>query len=318
MKRIASMFTTLCLAILAAPTVAVPKYMVTKLGSLEGCTHYYVHINNNGEAVGYGSPLKWPDRPFYWSKSTGMVELHTLDGRAKALAVVGKDKIIGRAVNSRWQQFSVIWNKSGSIVSADEFINDVGEAYIANDFGVTLGATSLGNIMIFPDGREVYIFCPRNSRVNCINDRSWVAGVVGEYPFICKNDSLTRFLDVPDGKSWDISDMNDSGVVVGMAWDNQDHASAIKWDVNGHVHDLGFSGDAIAINEKGVIVGRSSKDAAIVAFPDGKTMELCSNGIAQTINDRGQIAGVIEETKGHFSPVIWTPIPASKVGKPKK
>jgi len=106
---------------------------------------------------------------------------------------------------------------------------------------------------------------------------------------IWQNGTVTPLPPLPGyTRSW-AYDINASGQVVGYSSTSPSVCRACMWQ-NGTPVDLGWFGDARAINDTGEIVGRGSNYTRAVLWQQGTLTDL-GPGEASGINNRGQVVG---------------------------
>jgi probable HAF family extracellular repeat protein len=159
-----------------------------------------------------------------------------------------------------------------------------------------------------------------------INDRGQIVGmslnheamfVYGGRPFLWekgKMRDLGALRGLRYGEAWDI---NESGRIVGSSFsiddDNGrlDRSRATLWE-GGRARMLqagdSYQSEAMAINDKGVIVGWD--DGSAVLWQGGAMRRLVAEGLATGINDRTQVVGIIgsEDPNGRWGPLsgfVW-------------
>jgi probable HAF family extracellular repeat protein len=260
------------------------SYTVTDLGSLGGKNSYAYAINDNGQVAGYAqlSGNAGPSDAFFWSNSTGMVDLgwlHSFDDISMAFGI----------------------NKAGTVVGMSG-----GYAFLWTQ---NAGMQDLGNLGGF------------GSVATAINSSGQVVGSSGlsngsSHAFLWTATSGMQDLGSLGGNSQALA-INDAGQVVGVSWlsDNiTDHA--FLWTATGGMQDLGTLGgpDSVAngINAAGQIVGWSltSTNSQVAFLWDSKHgMQSLGTAVqggsgAQGINSSGQVVGVL--LKGAGAGFLWT------------
>ncbi|PYN72427.1 MAG: hypothetical protein DMD97_23290 [Candidatus Rokuibacteriota bacterium] len=118
--------------------------------------------------------------------------------------------------------------------------------------------------------------------------------------------------------------VNANGQIAGSSNvdDDQFKTHAFSWTPAGGMIDLGVLGDtfdsseAVAVNDRGQVVGVSSRAGFWRAFswtPAGRMVELPALGgtgttAAVAVNASGQVVGSSFTTDGNLRPVLWQPI----------
>jgi uncharacterized membrane protein len=112
-------------------------------------------------------------------------------------------------------------------------------------------------------------------------------------------------------------DVNNSGMVVGLRFDGDGMPRAAAWDRDGGLRQLqepeGYvKSEATSVNNAGVVVGMVDGPGGSDIYPrgfifSGGQLTLIEEGSpvfasAAAINDRGQVAGIIEEEEPGAEP----------------
>jgi hypothetical protein len=227
-------------------------------------------------------------------------------GASSAAALNDEDTVVGFAddsggVNSQialeWEGGQMIQlpalatNPDGSQVSAALGINDVG----------TIVGTSASTAVTWQNATVTALSGGQGGQANAINSAGVIAGVVNGVPVIWNGGAVSN-LPIPSGAtSGTAVAINDANVAAGHYFLPNAGDYACTWQ-NGKVTGLlglsGGTGDALAINASGVVVGQSNGRAVI--WQNGKAADL-NGGLpagsgwvlysANGINDRGQITG---------------------------
>lgn len=118
------------------------------------------------------------------------------------------------------------------------------------------------------------------------------------------------------GPGSEATDVNDAGIVVGLAEVLGGAVHAVKWDRSGRITDLGGWGSADGVNARGQIVGTLHEPMgpqhAMRWNADGVGVELgpLPNGQeswGRAINDEGVVVGFSGPQYGSFRAVLWRP-----------
>lgn len=104
--------------------------------------------------------------------------------------------------------------------------------------------------------------------------------------------------------------INDSSQVVGYTATASGFTSAFIWDQIGGIRDIGLN-YAWAINSKGQVAGELNGHAS-VWNSDGTVLDLgtlpgCTNSVATSINDSGEVAGYSYASGGILRGFLWRP-----------
>lgn len=313
---LASIVTTLALGI-AHPTVAAPKYTVTKLGSLGGTLTVPLGINNSGRVVGQAERLQ-VNRAFLYSH--GMMEdVGTLGGEAIAQDINNSGVIVGWAQLSSGGIHPFRYHKGqmqdlGTLAGDDHAV-----ALAINNRGEIVGesgkAGESSSAFLFKNGRmhDLGGFGGPYSGAGAINDSGEIVGSAvlpnGQFHAFLYKRGVMRDLGTLGGSFSGAGDINNRGQIVGVSLVSSDEALHGFLYENGRMIDLGTLGGptniATAINNHGVIVGYSDAadtqhafvyidgvmhdlhDSIVAAEP---SVDAVSYSFANAINERGQIA----------------------------
>jgi probable extracellular repeat, HAF family len=287
---------------------------ITDLGALPGVNHSVpVWISETGLIAGlsqYGviDPLSgfpiW--RAVLWNQDRHIVDLGTLGGvGSAAYSVNSRGQVVGVAANAvdenpDFAQFMAIDFPVTTQVRA--FLWQKGSM---QDLG-TLGGNDASAATVNERGQVVGVSYTNTTP----NDTT---GVPTIHPFLWQNGtmrdlgSLGGTQSIPGSITYSGGTrvLNDSGEVAGtstLAGDEVLHA--FVWS-NGRMTDLGTLGgstsEALAINDKGQVVGRARlSDTPVVRHPflwekgqmtDLGMVAVCARGTAFSINNSGQIVG---------------------------
>ena len=311
-------------------------------------------INASGDVVGYAvadpfSDTDTPDRlrAVLWSKGSA-IELGVLPGAHPNAQSVGLDittsgQVLGLSSHlptlddgAYDEAHSVLWHQ-GSIqdlsvaartanTSMLEFrrINDQGLAvgyHIAADgmgSGVAASWSESGGLTLL--GSEFSYGIARD-----VNNRGVIVGEDNGWATIWHNGVATMLAGGLNGAAYDI---NEGGLVVGTALDEQGLLRAALWDkdsltlLNQLPSEFSTLSGATAVNERGEVVGYSER---IGEGPDGMAAVLWRDGVAidlntqvetfdgwrlitaNGINDAGQVIGEATNAAGVRRAFVLTP-----------
>jgi probable HAF family extracellular repeat protein len=251
---------------------AAQQYTVTDLGTLIGGeTSDSAAINDAGQVVGYAGTSEASLHAFFWSNSSGMIDLgllHSWDGNSFAMGINRSGTVVGTSGN-----YAFLWTQS------------IGMRDLGN-----LGGTGSGASWINNSGQVV----------------GWSSLSDGSYhAFLWTAATGMQDLGSLGGNSIAYS-INDSGQVVGFSWLSDGVTThAFLWTETGGMQDLGTLGGAssgaAAINASGQIAGWSlTADKLQVAFKWDSThgmqalrTPLQQQSFASGINQSGQIVGAV-------------------------
>ncbi len=121
----------------------------------------------------------------------------------------------------------------------------------------------------------------------------------------------------------EVSDVNDSGVIVGTSFDAAGVLSAVRWSHNGSewTYSVLGPGSAIGINSVGMIVRRlydqtSRKFRSLIHTPAGSILDL-GDVYVNGINDAGTLIGSVRDSLGKFEYVVWRQVSPTLWGSPE-
>jgi len=284
------------------PLIAQQRYTLTDIGNLGGYYGgYATAINSRGEVVGLSDVThdieEDTDHAFYWSQSTGMIDLGTFYKNSAASGINRSGTVVG-GTDSDGNPFETLgfqWTKTGGMRSLHGISVYVDNASDINDAGQEVGT-------------------------------GWV--VRGE---VLHAYHLTGFvledLGTLGGKNSYAEAINATGQVVGFSNTPTSgvlDGHAFRWEEGSGMKDLGtlpgdsFSG-ANAINKSGVIVGGSYSVwghyhgvlwtetggiRRIATKPDFPASNTSYNALG--VNDIGQVVGYAGPPFGPYHAMIWT------------
>jgi probable HAF family extracellular repeat protein len=249
-------------------------YAVVDLGTLGGTGSAATDINNAGQVVGWAQNAAGARRAFLWTHDT-LVDLGTLGG----------DSSVASAINDRGQVVGLTTNAAGE---ARVFLWTNG---VMQDLGPTFASQpqfAFGNVRIDNPGRVVW----QGQTPNGTHAFLWRDGVVvnlgtlgGSHTFVtAMNDAgqivgssylpmggqVHAFL-WENGQMRDLgatgpyssaSDINEHGLIVGIAGGDSGHAYPVVWERD-HMTVLGllpgdWNAGGFLVNEPGELVGLSA------------------------------------------------------------
>jgi probable HAF family extracellular repeat protein len=269
-----------------APGCAMPQYSVRDLGVLEtGTNASGFDMNNTGWVAGSSNLVpNGPQHAFLWYGAGPLVDLGTLGGPN----------------------------------SAADGPNLYGEAAIGSEIAES-----------DPDNED---FCAYGTHLQCLGA-------------IWRHGKLTALRTLPGGRNANGFGVNNLGQVVGWSENGVRDSTcttatpfqvfrfeAVRWEPNGEIHELRpLKGDTAAfsfgINESGQAIGSSGTCAtqglppanvtglhAVLWERDGSPKYLGTLGdathttydVADSINDRGEVAGASHFTDGTVHSFVWT------------
>lgn len=269
---------------LAAPGASAgPVYQIMDLGTIGGDFSRAFAINNQNQIVGISNNSGNRNRPFIWLPSSayglraGMNDLGTLPGgdSAQGLAISNNGYVTGWSTVAQGSVRAFLWQN-----------------------GIM---TNIGSLL--PDG----------SSIAAVNSSGQVVATSGGHAFLY--DGQMTDLGTFGGVQSSASDISESGQVVGtasMPGVTQQAPRAFLWDGHtlnnlGTMYNIGTS-SAIALNDRGMIVGMSSSSDGNgmhgFFWENGSWTDLVFPGGVFAnptgLNNRGQVIG--ESSGGAF---LW-------------
>jgi probable HAF family extracellular repeat protein len=107
--------------------------------------------------------------------------------------------------------------------------------------------------------------------------------------------------------------LNDNGLVVGTYWRSDNTTSAFSYYIaTGRVVDLGgltgiANTEARGVSAVGEVIGWGLGAGVIYWSGFARWEVIADSEVAESINSRGQIAGMAKGTQFRSTPVVWTP-----------
>jgi len=327
----------LLVLLLAAAASSAQSYTITDIGSLGG-TPTASAVNDSGEVVGASQTLDpTVTHAFYWTATTGMVDMGTLGGNlSQAFGVNSRGEIVGtsnQTLNANGAAF--VWTPA----SGFHDLGGNGDAYAVNDRG-QVAAVSGNNQTAFlwtPPSRQVFLgtLGGTNTLPYALNQQGQVVG----YSYTAQNAAYHAFLWSKSSGMKDLGTLgglnsyalgiNKSDQVVG--WGTIPGTSfyyhAFYWTKSGGMQDLGtFGGSyslALAINDSGQVVGaanlaENTDNHAFLWTSTGGMLDLNAMippnsgwdlNSASSINATGQIVGE-GAYNGEIHAFLLTPVGA--------
>lgn len=164
------------------------------------------------------------------------------------------------------------------------------------------------------------------SQASGINDQGTIVGQVRQNPsdplqaFRMESGGALQLLEgLSSGTAAQAFDINNLGIVVGLAEGTEGFSRAVRWGADGVIEDLGTLGgqysEAYAVNDAGVVVGMAEDGAgnlrAFKKMPGGGMEALPTPfggfSVASDVNEDGVVVGEMTTVTGATHAVIWTP-----------
>jgi probable HAF family extracellular repeat protein len=224
------------------------------------------------------------DHGFYWSESTGIIDLGTFFELSMAFGVDGSGTVVGwtdsnfnnfLTLGFQWTQDRGMRPLSGQMASVGpaQSINDTGQIvgkhwviYGATTHAYRLSGNRLDDLGTLPGGAQ--------SWANAINSAGQVVGAstvtsrgLNPLAFLWQEDSGMTALGVLPGDSFsEAFAINSSGQVVGRSISLRGENHAFRWTVRGGIQRIGTKPDfpgisecnAVGVNDSGQVVGGAS------------------------------------------------------------
>lgn len=290
------------------------QYKIIDLSSQLGSRESYVmDVNDNGEAVGYywGSDDSY--HGFYWSSSTGVVDL----GNGYALAINNLGQVVGSSNEKAFK-----WTEKDSLT------------YLSSGpaAGIDINESSIiaGNVLVNSETRmvtwawdgECNVLSDTDCYLYAINNAGDVLGKGISGVFIRNYSGGMSYLKplTPVTPIYP-TDIDDHGNVLGNCTNENRFGRGVIWNNNGDIvrvlqpiEQAGYCA-AYAMNNEGMIIGESSIEGyrACLWDTDGNVLDLGTlpgddRSRAYQISETGWIAGYSDNGYGYHA-VIWQPVP---------
>ena len=269
-------------------------------------------INASGQISGYEENLGEGISAAWRFDKTGLVMLPTATPEGSALATDLNDAgvVVGYTVEpdeatGTWRAFPTRWEADGTRTRLPDVATGAwAVARAINRRGIVVGFS--GSQAIRWDARGARILPGINAVAHDLNNRGTVVGSANRLPVTWSRSGVLTPLRLPSGATEGSAlGINEAGRVVGQAiykgaTGNFVRSSAVVWSTRGVpkvLPGVGFA-SAVAINDAGVIVGRSDFAPAVwvggqpVAIPlgDSEDSELPPDGQLTDLNSK-QIVG---------------------------
>lgn len=317
-------------AALYSDQAASAEATIVDLGRLPGSVAMQARaVNNLGQVVGRaqfrsdGGEIV--AKPWYWSRSSGMIAMalqpSMVGGEAWDINDAGL--VVGWAELDDGLAVPVVW---ASVIESPRVLPllpgySEGTATAVNEHGVVVGRSGLGVDRVpvrWLDGAtSVEEFQPDlpGGWARAVNEQGNIAGYSIPFPadaFYWSQGTLT-VIGTFGGLLAYAQDMNDHDQVVGPTFSATYGWRGFAWDAaTGDVTMLDFN--AYAINNVGEIVGVMVSEPLPVLWSPTDGMQLlpmlvdATEGgiaVAYDINDGGQVAGYAYAPDGNFHAVLW-------------
>jgi len=240
-------------------------YTITDLGTLgSDRDSKAIGINDCGQVVGYSGWVQGPEegrRAFLWDSTNGMQNLGTLGGNhSEAYAINNAGQIVGRSTlaSGEGDVRGFLWVKR-SITNLGTLAGGWTEAHGINNSGQIVGYSVFSSSVtafLWENGSMSNLeSLTGNSHGYAINENLQIVGYVDSIAFMWEDSNVTSLGTL--GGSYSFAwDISDSGWIVGNSGVSGSLSHAFLW-ADGMMTDLG-NGIAEAINDLGQVVGSPS------------------------------------------------------------
>jgi probable HAF family extracellular repeat protein len=300
------------LLLLASPLTSycATNYQAIDLGAPSGFGNTWaLGINDNGEVVGYAAPLVvgQPQHAWYWSASTGMVDL----GPGTAEAINNRGHIAGcyYATGDHaciWTSLTTRVDRGAGCCIAINEADETAGAVLTQEGTHAAYWSANGALTDFGD-----LVGPLESYGEAINESGQVTGRGGDTAFLWDSRTGKARFFYPLGGSFSYSaDLNDYGQVVGAAETSTHYQNIVVWNPDGTKRivssDLVFQSKGAGINNLGQVAAGTH-----IYNPDGTSIYLSGYAGDQLsdINESGWVVGSYWSSTGHRSAILWKPVP---------
>jgi len=231
----------------------VQGWTLVDLGTLGGPGSYGAAVSDNGIVVGCSDVSSTSAHAFIYldgvMKDLGLAsDSHT--GHSCALAVNNAGIAAGRSADGEL----VTWN--GAAVTRLGLRGDIGGI---NDSGVVVGSYTEGASMrafMYANGTVTALASSVPSTANAINARGDIAGTAAGHAFVYRS-GTTTLLGTLGGNESQAKGINDASQLVGMSTDSHGQPLSFVYDNSMQALNAPAYSGAIAINNRGQVVGSS-------------------------------------------------------------
>jgi len=304
------------------------------LGTLPGGTYSQAYvINDSGQVTGYANTAT-EGHAFFWSPSTGMIDILPAGSSGSPVAINSKGDVGGSFSVGGNPYRAFLWDSVQGL--RDLGFGDNSSAYAMNDAGQVVGSSGGGGYFCGASG-HAFLWLPASGTHSLdfpgalcttalsINNNGQVAGyyrlntTTPSQAFLWSKNGGFQTLPSLGGGNAAAFYINSSGQVAGVSQPNPlgGYFHAFLWDSTSGIHDIapigtGKETNPFALNRLGEIVG-------VVEYYPGSNSLLrfdwtVSTGLTPTtltqitglhpLNDAGQLIGLAGKSKGY---VLLTP-----------
>jgi len=256
-----------------AASGVLPEYVPIEVGTIAGASRVFVTgINNNGLVVGTCSFSNGSFRAWAWSPSE-FRQLPTLGGNlAKAYGVNNRGDIVGESTITGIKfGRACMWRSDGQLINLG-----------------TLGGAGSWAISI-NENREIV-------------GRSWITGNTMAHAFLYRNGVMTDLGVLPGPTNYysAANAINATGTIVGLSDGTSGYPNPTLWEPTQltNLAPTSVSGEALSVNDNGVIVGimRWGQLDQATAFTRTGPVNLGrlasdTEGVCNDVNNLGQAVG---------------------------
>jgi probable HAF family extracellular repeat protein len=278
MKCVLAVLGTL-LPVLAIHAAPAPKWTIQTLGDLGGGGTLAHAVNNHGEIVGYSHTASGQIRAFHWAAGV-ITDAGALNPSFPSALYAINDQGIGLGTGNGTEV--ALWDdgdwapigREGTPIDLNKFAHVAGTRWNGNgSVGYIYRNGTFQDIPPLADYGPGFL-----SDARALNDKDMVVGAAGldwgVFHAYSWKDGVMTDLGTFGGPTSMATDVNNRGVVVGMASDGFVHRSFVHDGTMRPVCGITVESEAQAINDRGAIVGNI-----------GLQGYLCDEGVLTILND---------------------------------
>lgn len=309
-------------------------YTVEEFGSINEFHVEVSALNSKRTMVGQMRyPIASSPHAFLWADGQQIVDLGTLGGPFSSAADVNSTNVVvGSSHTADGVSHAVRWESTSGMIDLGTLGGDSSIASAINDRNEIVGVSYHSASTPAAKAQGAFIWTERSGMraipglPNCwsyasdINNRGWVAGWyrtdLQTCGFVWSEETGFISIDGPSGRPFFVCGINDAGVVVGAADDEQGTRRAMVWAPESALRPLNIAIEfhPIDIDEAGNVIG---SDYAVpwarswLYTPQGQLVQLPYAENHHT-NARAISGGLIvgsasKESWKHTHPIAWTP-----------
>jgi probable HAF family extracellular repeat protein len=263
---------------LASAVAAAQSYTAIDLGTLRPGSARIHAVNGKGEVVGEsGDPHRTDTHSFFWSKSSGMVDMGTLAEGDFSIASGINDagEVVGTS-NTADSMRAFKWTRSSGLTALKLLPGtNASSAYAINSKGQIAGSCG-SHAALWTEGavRDLGTLGGESSEARGINNIGHVVGQSdtseGQRAFAWTGASMRSLGALPGDTSSHANAINDSGIVVGGSEGANGMRAFIWTEADGmqEIPSLPVSSysEAFGVNAAGQVVGQAGSPLGTRAF----------------------------------------------------